>query len=398
MKILIAWIAKFIGHNGGMDKVFANFANEMTKRGHHVTLVYCTDLREGKSYTPILPSVKMLNLADFIDGKKWESRNKPLTFKIMREFLRIIDKEKMKDFRDQYDVSYLKTAVQKILDMVNPDIIITMDGKATVIFRSMDSWHNVPIITMSHFDAESIWKNSSNMTRQALSDSDWLQVLMPLDVVFFKSHLPDAHIIHIPNVVPQYDEVTNNTPKDMYRIIDVARLYKKQKQQHLLIEAFAKIADQFPNWQLEFWGEEQEGNKYTHHLQNLIQKFHLEKRVFLRGNSDNVLSVYSHSDIFAFPSSYEGFPLAMTEAMSAGLPVVAYKSCPAVNELVQSGINGILVDDGVDALAEGLQTLMSHERQRIQMGKAARKSMEPYSSKVIWDRWEQLIINTVRNS
>ena len=197
----------------------------------------------------------------------------------------------------------------------------------------------------------------------------------------------------IPNIVPQYDiaKATKRLPV----IIDVARLDKKQKRQHLLLEAFAKISKQFPQWRVELWGEEQGGETYTRKLRGIIQKYHLEKQVKLCGNTDDVLSVYRRASILAFPSAYEGFPLAMTEAMSAGLPVVAYRSCPAVNELVRDGETGLLVDDGVDALAEGLKKLMEDQELRERMGKAAHESMKEFASEKIWDQWESLMQDVI---
>lgn len=251
---------------------------------------------------------------------------------------------------------------------------------------------------MSHFNAGHIWDDASCVERSALRKSAWLQVLMPADKTFFERYLPGTHIIHIPNIVPQYGELGHVGKKDIYRIIDVARLDMKQKRQHILVEAFAKVADAYPKWNLELWGEEQENDIYTNQLLALIEKYQLKGRAFLCGNAEDVKMIYQAADIFAFPSSYEGFPLAMTEAMSAGLPVVAYRTCPAVNELVQSGENGLLVDDDIDALAAGLRRLMDNEQLRLKMGKRASEMMKSYSSKVIWDRWEQLIIKTSKLS
>ena len=55
----------------------------------------------------------------------------------------------------------------------------------------------------------------------------------------------------------------------------------------------------------------------------------------------------SNASVCAFPSKYEGFPLALTEAMSAGLPCVGFKSCTGVNGLIVDGENGFLVEDGI---------------------------------------------------
>ena len=110
-----------------------------------------------------------------------------------------------------------------------------------------------------------------------------------------------------------------------------------------------------------------------------------------RGATDNVLDVYNKAAIFAFPSAYEGFGLALTEAMSAGLPVIGYKNCPAVNELIKDGENGYLCEDGVNAFAQALDKLMSDEKLRKKMGKAAKEDMKQYDSEKIWDMWEKLI-------
>lgn len=85
----------------------------------------------------------------------------------------------------------------------------------------------------------------------------------------------------------------------------------------------------------------------------------------------------------------------MAEAMSAGLPVVAYRSCPAVNELVRDGETGLLVDDGVDALAEGLKKLMEDQELRERMGRAAHESMKEFAPEKIWDQWEALMQDVI---
>lgn len=392
MKILIGWIAQFVGHHGGMDKVFANFANEMTRRGHQVTMVYCTEKKE-KSCFSIMPTVKVVNLVDLKKDHKYESYKKTFGFKMKREFLRIIDNEKMKNMLTDRLEKQIGCAVEILFKRENPDIIITLDHKTTAIFQLDKGANQIPMIAMSHFDAESILKWSSSIEKEAIKNCDVLQALMPHDITVFQTAFPALPMKWIPNIVPQYDigEATQRLPV----IIDVARLDTKQKRQHLLLEAFAKISEQFPQWKVELWGEEQRGETYTRKLQDIIQKYHLENQVKLCGNTDDVLSVYRRASIFAFPSAYEGFGLAMAEAMSAGLPVVAYRSCPAVNELVKDGETGLLVDDGVDALAEGLKKLMEDQELRERMGRAAHESMKEFAPEKIWDEWETLMQDVI---
>lgn len=123
----------------------------------------------------------------------------------------------------------------------------------------------------------------------------------------------------------------------------------------------------------------------------MISHYKLSEQAFFRGATNNVLNVYNKAAIFAFPSAYEGFGLALTEAMSAGLPAVGCKSCPAVNELIKDGENGFLCEDGVDAFAQALEKLMSDEELREKMGKAAKEDMKQYAPDKIWDMWEKLM-------
>lgn len=108
----------------------------------------------------------------------------------------------------------------------------------------------------------------------------------------------------------------------------------------------------------------------------------------------NVLERLRYSDIFVLPSESEGFSLALTEAMSVGLPVVGYKNCSSVNELIVNGKNGFLCEDGIDDLAEKLSVLMQNKNLRVRFGVNSHEMMKEYAPKKIWDKWENLI-NTI---
>ena len=115
------------------------------------------------------------------------------------------------------------------------------------------------------------------------------------------------------------------------------------------------------------------------------------KQILFCGTCDNVLKKLETAKIFAFPSAYEGFSLALTEAMSVELPAIGYKNCPAVNELIKDGENGFLCEEGVDAFAQALEKLMSDEKLRKKMGKAAKEDMKQYAPDRVWDTWEKLM-------
>lgn len=389
MKILLIWNSQVIGLCGGMEKVMANFANEMTTRGHRVSLVYCTEKKEELCFA-LDPSVTLLNIVDFIPGKKWESA-RPLSFIVKREILRIFDKIKMEKYYTDYEIARSSDAIKQIIALSSPDIIISLEARTTLLVEAALE-KNIPLVTMSHFNAEFILQNAPAEEKDGLRKCTAVQVLMPHDIEVFEKAVPGIRTVRIPDIVPRYNiDDTERKPV----IINVARLDGRQKRQHLLIETFTKIADRFPEWTLEFWGEEQSKTRYTKRLKSMIQNYHLENRVFLKGNTSDVESVYRRAGIFGFPSAYEGFGMAMTEAMSAGIPAVAYRSCPAVNEIIRDGETGFLVDDGAEPLADALARLMEDENLRRKMGAAAKEDMKQYAAETIWNQWENLMTDLV---
>ena len=110
--------------------------------------------------------------------------------------------------------------------------------------------------------------------------------------------------------------------------------------------------------------------------------------------ADNGIDVLKTGDIFAFPSSAEGFPLALTEAMGGGLPAIGFYDAASVNELIHDNKNGYLCSDLAE-FTEKLRTLMKDKEKRIRFGCQARKDMQIFSSEIVWNTWEALLIELV---
>ena len=116
------------------------------------------------------------------------------------------------------------------------------------------------------------------------------------------------------------------------------------------------------------------------------------------GVSNNLNEVFKYADIFAFPSKFEGMPLALLEAMSSGLPAIGYASCHNVNILIKNNVNGFLCDDGIDDFANKLSILMSDEQLRSRLGKEAQKTALEFSPEKIWNEWENVINDVVNKN
>ena len=123
----------------------------------------------------------------------------------------------------------------------------------------------------------------------------------------------------------------------------------------------------------------------------MVKKFDLQDTVFFHEPIHEVEKVLRNAALYVQPSAFEGFGLSMEEAMSIGLPVLAYRSCPALNELVVHDANGLLCDDGPEALGEALLKLMNDQKLRQRLGHKAHEDMQAYRADIIWDKWEKLL-------
>ena len=159
----------------------------------------------------------------------------------------------------------------------------------------------------------------------------------------------------------------------------LARLSKNHKQPHLLIEAFCKLANDFPNWELVLWGAK-EGESFFKQMELMIAAHGLQERIRFAGTTNDVEGALASCDIFAFPSAYEGFA-----------------SCSAVNELIIDCYNGILCEDSAEGLARGLKKLMGNQALRVEYGANANTSMKAYAPDKIWDEWERLLFLLIKN-
>ena len=395
MRIVLVILHKFWGKSGGMEKVCCSMANELTKRGHKIA-IFMDNEKDGHPFFPVSENVCFYNAAKLRTKKIAKA---PLPAKIIREMIRPFNKQLERRWQFRWDTLYYTEPIQRMMTAFNPDVVISFTPRfSSFMFSNYNAQIHAPIITMFHFsvDFAADWGNSRII--DALKKSSYSQVLTKIDWNAFKEKLPDSPVIYIPNIVPQYTMLAHpGGVKSTYRIINVARLDKIQKRQHLLIEAFILLKNQFPNWTLEIWGDSQNGMEYPKALEMMIHHYKMENQVKLCGHTDNVHELYINADIFAFPSAYEGFPLAMTEAMSAGLPVVAYKSCEAVNDIIENGHTGFLAEDGVKSFAENLKMLMESPSLRVEIGTNAHEEMKKFSPEIVWNQWESILYKTITN-
>ena len=389
MNILIAhFCTHWVQCSGGVEKVICKFANEMLKRGHEVTVLYI-DQKEGTSFFPLDHRVKTINIL-YENGQKAISEKLPVRLRACREFWRLFSLKKARAINAEYKGKLYGRQIQKMISQQKPDVVVAC-SEQSIKYVIDDAKCNVPVIGMIHSGCHETIPELSGAELFAMGKCKAIQVLLPSYIDICKQYIRGTHFIAIGNVVEQTTRLAKYDGKKIHKIVCVGMLSGRKNQQ-LLADAFALIAHKYPCWSVEFWGN-------YHSTKGMRIKKYIEKgespQLKIMGTTTNIEEVYASADIFCMPSYLEGFPLALTEAMAAGLPAVGLKSCHAVAELIENEKSGLLVDNTKEALAAALERLMNDLTLRKRMGQEARRAMEAYAPDVIWEKWEELLIRIV---
>lgn len=386
MRILLANFTRMVGDTGGVAKVASLFATEMEKRGHQVSIIH-SDEKTGAFFYPVGDHVERYNLKARPDGSIIKM---PAHLVLLREVYRLCNKTGARTFNSRFMEQELLDNLKYYVSCSNSEIIISFQAVGSkLLLCDMDV--KVPVITMFHNTPEDSFHTNLAEELPALAKSAVCQVLLPPFAQDLKKLVPGVKTAVIGNGVPQFAECADlSKEKKQYRIIFVGTLNKARKRPHLLVQAFALIAAKYPDWVLELWGAAT-SKAYLQELQFKIAGSNLKDRVLIKGVSSYIPKVLAGADIFAFPSASEGFSLALTEAMSMGLPVVGSKNCISTSCLINDGENGLLHDDSPDAIALALEKLIENRQLRIRLGASARESVRRFAPEYIWDQWETLM-------
>lgn len=205
--------------------------------------------------------------------------------------------------------------------------------------------------------------------------------------------LPSGSVIHIPNGVnippqeavdaAQISRLESEAGVPWPRITTLGRL-APVKRQDIAIDAIHHLREALPHIQLRILGE----GPLMQELAEQIELRQLSTFVDLAGPTDNVASALCDTDIYVSTSSYEGLPVAVLEAMSWCLPVVATE-VPGHRDVIHNGVDGCLVPfDDPQALAQQILRLCRSSTERRELGSAARdRAVRDFSDKAMADSY-----------
>lgn len=268
------------------------------------------------------------------------------------------------------------------------DLIVAQDIEHAAVAWKLSVWHKVPWQMQIHADIFSpyFWRQS---------------FVNKLRVITAKTLIPRASCIRVVSkriknsleglgyraegvaTLPIYIDLEKfkktepkfnlhqKYPEFDFVILSVARL-TKEKNVSLAIEAMAEIVKKHPKAGLVIVGDGPERKS----LELRIKNYELSKNVKLEGWSDDVVSYYKSADCFLLTSNYEGYGMAVVEAMAAGLPVVM-TDVGVAEDLVRDNETGLVVPVGnSNRVSLAILKLIKHSGVRHRIAQNARQEVE----------------------
>lgn len=196
-------------------------------------------------------------------------------------------------------------------------------------------------------------------------------------------------------VIPNFTLLKTNKGTDYSQkhCIAVGRLVY-QKNYPRMIAIWQQIVKQHPDWTLDIYGDGDERQQ----IEQCIHKYGVEGSVVLHGNTNNVGEAYLSGSILLMTSHMEGLPLVLLEAMTYGIPAVAFDCPTGPRDVITDGVDGRLIPiHDNSSFIKALSQLMGDASLRQQMGEKARENVARFSCESIMQRWMDMFNSLVND-
>ena len=290
-----------------------------------------------------------------------------------------------------------KKALKKTIREIRPDVIISCSFGPDFYFIPALEKH-LPKIKEFHSSRYYYAKNPNTLkdkilgelTKKAEQKYDQLVVLNNSEEQFYHNR----NIAVIPNPTEISAKRAMVTSK---KILAAGRI-SPVKNFGELIEIFAKVAQDFPDWELHFFGEDYLGTQAI--LEQKIKVFSLEEQVKFRGITSDLKGEMEQYSIYAMTSETECFPMVLLEALSVGLPVISYDSPTGPKHILRNNEDSFLVPYKepedldplyLDIFANQLTQLMENQNLRQEMGLKGSKNAQRFNVDTVMLQWKNLI-------
>ena len=359
MKSVAFFISKL--RYGGAERVMVNLANAFAKDDYDVHFI--TTVREKEEYE-LLPAVHRLVIAEEVKLSSCKVISVAQEVQFIRKVIRAYKSECLISFMANNNFR---------------DIVACWGVKTKAIISVRNDPRREYYSPMLRTVMRLLFPLANGIVFQTQEEKNYFpQFIQRKSVIIYNPVRQD--FFDAPTRVGECKEV-----------VSVGRL-EPQKNFRMLIHAFAKIANIFPDYRLVIYG----GGTMHESLAKDIADSGMVGRICLAGTTKDVKTCLAKAEIFVMPSNFEGLPNALMEAMTVGKPVIA-TDCPAggPRELIKNGGNGLLVPVGDEAaMAQAMTKLLREPELRKSMGDAARKTAESFRPECILQKWQDFIRET----
>jgi glycosyltransferase involved in cell wall biosynthesis len=351
-KDTIVFVIKDIKNSAGTEKATIGIANALSERGYQVYIAILE--KTGEPFFELSPSVKT-----FVVSIK--EKTKGLKFK---------DWERRKTLRRFY-----QTILPKL-------IIFVGSGRSLLNIPTARGFRHV---TWEHFNSEINWHLLHPLSKWlAAKFCEKIITLTDEDAIDYRKKY-GAKTICIPNFIDVPDERSSDLQQKT--MISVGRL-TPQKGFDLLLESWSKTKCLSNGWKLKIVGE----GKMQLQLQNQIKKLGIEDSVEILPNTPKVWEELINASVYLMGSRYEGLPLILLEALSAGLPLIAFDCKTGPREVIVSGENGFIIPKfEVESMSNSIDQIAFDKDLRMRMGKNSLNRKHLFSQNTIVEKWISLI-------
>ncbi len=359
-------IAFYIGAlgKGGAERVIVNLAQALLEKGHEVLLV--TSVRLEDEY-PMPEGAKRI---------------------VIYKDLEVLGKNRIKNFFMRF------LAQRKAWKEEKPDIIVSFLGKNNAMSILTAFGLSVPVlISVRGEPREEYYNKPLQLCAKYLFPFAAGVILQTEDSKSFFNQRVTGKSVVLPNPLnPAFvEDFETYIPQGKERCITLVGRIDANKNHKLVIDAFSKLADRFPHYRMEIWGEGEDRKK----LQAYVEELGLSGRISLPGTTENVKEKLRCASFYILSSNTEGMPNSLMEAMAMGLPVISTDCpCGGPSMLIENGVNGLLVPVGdAKAMEQAMEKLMTDEVYGKALGERAMEIRETLHPKKVIDQWEEYILS-----
>jgi glycosyltransferase involved in cell wall biosynthesis len=370
---------------GGTARTTLATASGLAARGHEVEIVSLVRRRERVSF-PVDPRVRIRPLVDEYTWRKREPHPRLVRSARARLANRRSRVGHPGDRRTVEWSLYTDQALVRHLATARAGILIGTRPALNLAVARFARNPRIVRIGQDHVNLRSYRPGlRAEIAARYPGGLDALVTLTDRDADEYRELLgPGPRVLSIPNAVP--DTGDRRAALDAKLVISGGRLVE-QKGYDRLLPVWAQIAPQRPDWQLHLYG----GGAMEQRLHAMVRELGIEGSAIIHPRTPELFDRLEEASIFVMTSRREGFPMVLLEAMSIGLPVVAYDCPTGPRELVTDGAHGYVVPDGDgDALAARIRELMDDPAARKRMGANGPAKAAEFDPGPILDRWERL--------